>query len=640
MNPNRIEIVKALRGKRSGKYDLCHCPAHPDEHPSLTVSEAGNGKVLVHCKAGCSQAAVIDALRGMGLWSNNELPHPSRRAAKQSKPHVFASCDQAIKWIERSIGGTFARHWDYETTNNTLALRVARFQISDGKQFRPLHQTADGWIVGDPLGVLPIYRMLRIRASSGRVFVVEGEKCADAVNGLGLVATTSSHGAGSATKTDWNIVAGREIIIFPDNDPSGIKYATEVAQLVHSLDPPARVKIVELPGLSNGEDIFDFIEQRRAAGLDDAATRAELEQLADDAPYWKPPRSSTAIVTRLSDVKERQVQWLWPGRIPLGKLTMIAGDPGLGKSFLTCDMAARVSRGTSWPDRRGESNTIGSVVIASAEDDVEDTITPRVRAAGGDLSKIVAMQGVEYRDPDSGAKSKRSFTLSDLSALEDAIEQLADCRIVFVDPVSAFIPQRIDSHRNTDIRSLLAPLAELAAQYNVAVVCVSHLNKGAGASALYRVTGSLAFVAAARACWLIARDVNDPTRRLMLPVKMNLARESTGLAYRFLSACGDSEIPTIAWDDDPITVTADEALTGNEQKKSGLALGEAADWLKDRLSGEPVPAKSIKDEALADGFSLRTLDRAKKQLRVIARRQGFGGPWVWRLPETELAYNP
>ncbi len=231
----------------------------------------------------------------MGLWSTSDEPNqPSRRAARQSKSRAFATCDQAIKWIERIIDGTFVYHWDYETTNNTLALRVARFQISDGKQFRPLHQTADGWIVGDPPGVLPIYKLLRVRASSGRVFIVEGEKCADAVNGLGLVATTSSHGAGSAAKSDWSPLADRAVAHFPDHDSSGTKYATEVAQLVHSLDPPAQVKIVELPGLSEGEDVFDFIQKRRAAGCDDATIRAELEQLADDAPIWK----ATAVQKR------------------------------------------------------------------------------------------------------------------------------------------------------------------------------------------------------------------------------------------------------------------------------------------------------------------------------------------------------
>ncbi|MDO8629885.1 MAG: AAA family ATPase, partial [Phycisphaerales bacterium] len=348
---------------------------------------------------------------------------------------------------------------------------------------------------------------------------------------------------------------------------------------------------------------------------------------------------ATPVLKRLSDVTPRPVEWLWSGRFAIGKLTLIAGDPGLGKSFVTLDMAARVSTGTPWPDRRGDPIPAGDVILLSAEDDLEDTIRPRLDAAGADVTRITAIQGVNYYDPDTQRDTIKSFNLEvDLPALESAIGKSTDCRLIVVDPISAYCG-RADGHKNTDVRALLAPLAKLAADHRVAVVAVTHLNKGGGANALYRAMGSLAFVAAARAVWLVTKDADNPSRRLFLPAKNNLAPDDrTGLAYS-LFANGPDDAAVVAWEADPVTIRADEALAAESGCSSDrtTALAEAVAWLRDQLADGSKPAKTVKEAAEADGIAKRTLDRAKADLGVEATRDGFSGPWVWKLPECHSA---
>lgn len=219
----------------------------------------------------------------------------------------------------------------------------------------------------------PLYALLDLLATpaGSRVFIVEGEKAAGAAREVGLVATTSPHGSKSAGKTDWSPVAGREVVILPDHDDAGERYAADVARLATAAGAKSVrvVRLVELwAGMPEGGDMADLLEHR---GGDVVAIRAEVETLTDKTTATTPtptPINGAPVIVRLADVKHEPVAWLWPGRIALGKLTLIAGDPGLGKSFLTLDMAARVSRGAEWPDAPGVPTTPGGVVLLSAED--------------------------------------------------------------------------------------------------------------------------------------------------------------------------------------------------------------------------------------------------------------------------------
>ena len=329
-----------------------------------------------------------------------------------------------------------------------------------------------------------------------------------------------------------------------------------------------------------------------------------------------PPTRPNLNWRRVSDVAPVELEWLWPWLIPLGKLSLFAGDPGLGKSFVAVDMAARVSRGAEWPDQAGEQQA-GSVIILACEDDVADTIRPRLDRAGANVQKIVVVDSVS-----SGSRDRAFSLVDDLPRMRELIAELRDVRLLIVDPISAYCGS-VDSHKNAEVRALLAPLAELAAECRLAVVAINHLTKGSG-KAVYRSMGSIAFAAAARAVWNFYKDPDDEKRRLMMPAKMNLAADSYGLAYSI-------DDGAVIWSNEPILASADDV----QARESGD--GESSDpwpveWLRDRLADGAVQVKTVDKEARAHGISQKQLRNARKQLNVTTHKSGFESGWVIELP--------
>jgi len=335
----------------------------------------------------------------------------------------------------------------------------------------------------------------------------------------------------------------------------------------------------------------------------------------------------------LSTVKPKPVSWLWPLRIPAGKVSLLIGHPGQGKSLLTLDIAARLSKGCGWPDN-GAPFEPGGVILLSGEDEAEDTIVPRLLAAGADLSRISVMDGVQYRDPKTHALTFSLAELDrDMAAVREAVAR-AGAKLLIIDPVSSFVGE-LDDHRNAELRGMLTGLAAMARDSGCAVLCVSHLRKSGGL-AVHQAVGSLAYTAAARAVWCLTRDPQNPERRLLLPVKMNLARDVTGLAFTLEqtpdAVCG---CPQLAWESGSVTMTADDILNP-EDKKPGpppVERDEAREWLCIALSNGPRSAEELFEEAEAVGISKATLKRAKEELRGVikASKTGFQGPWTWGL---------
>ncbi len=337
------------------------------------------------------------------------------------------------------------------------------------------------------------------------------------------------------------------------------------------------------------------------------------------------PHAPGAVLRRVSDIPAQELQWLWPGRIPLGKLTLFAGDPGLGKSFVALDIAARVTRGEKWPDDEQCNGGPGSVIVLSAEDDPADTIRPRLEAAGADVTKVHILQAVRRIKPNGESRLEHFSLETDLVSLQDAVSSLGDVRLVVIDPISAYLGNS-DSHVNAKVRSLLSPLAELASGLRVAVLAVTHLNKNTS-SALYRATGSIAFVAAARAVWLFAKNPDDPGQRLMLPGKMNLAPDQTGLSYTLKEE--RARVVAVVWGE-AVRLSADAVLQPEAVEEKSERL-EAMDWLRERLAEGPVSQREIKGDAKAAGIAWRTVRRAKDSLGIMSEKEGFKGGWRWQL---------
>lgn len=341
--------------------------------------------------------------------------------------------------------------------------------------------------------------------------------------------------------------------------------------------------------------------------------------------------SSQAVIRSVADVEAVKLDWLWQGRFPLGKISQISGDPGLGKSFLTLDIAARVTRGDGWPDDPTDQ-TPGSVMIFNSEDDIADTIRPRLEAAGAILGKVFFVEGVVTID-EKRRKRSRQFSLDiDLPYLAKWLKVTEDARLIILDPISAYCG-KTDTHKNAEVRAFLSPIAELAARHRVSVICVNHLTKGGGTKAVYRSMGSLAFNAAARAVWSVNRDLDDPDRRLLLPAKMNLCKETTGIAYRIVDG-------HLAWEESPVPMTADEFLQqevakSEESGQTKTARQEAIDFLRDLLAEGPRPSKDVIAEAKEFGHTEKTIRRAFKDLGGKPGKTGFEGGWVWSLDSAE-----
>lgn len=331
------------------------------------------------------------------------------------------------------------------------------------------------------------------------------------------------------------------------------------------------------------------------------------------------------VLINMADVVACPVDWLWQDRIALGRLSVLVGMPGAGKSFLTCDMAARISTGTGWPD--GAPCPRGSVILLTAEDDPSDTIRPRLDAHGADVSRIHLLTAVRSLNH-AGRPEERVFTLADLAALEAALQQVPDCKLIVIDPIGSYLGGRTDAHRDNEVRAVLAPLASLASKYGAAVLIVMHRRKGQAELADDTAMGSRAFTGIARAVWHLTKDPEHARRRLLLPGKNNLAAEPDGLAF-----CLPDTLGAIEWEADSVAMNADDALR-SEQAGPGneSAGGQAAAWLSNYLAAGPRPAIELKEAAREAGIAEATLRRAKQRLCILSTRETFGGPWFWELP--------
>ena len=278
----------------------------------------------------------------------------------------------------------------------------------------------------------------------------------------------------------------------------------------------------------------------------------------------------TACVVRLSDVEPESVDFLWPGRIARGKLTIVEGDPKTGKSTLVLDLVARVSTGSPMPDGAMLPKPAG-VILMTAEDGLADTVRPRLDAAGADCSRIVAWEAVPVCDDEENNISERPPSLPrDLEMLETLIVE-HEAALVVVDVLNAYFGADVDGHRDQDVRRALMPLAKLAERTGAAVLVIRHLNKSSGANALYRGGGSIGIAGAARSILLAAVDPDDTsgTQRVLAVTACNVAAPVPALAYRVVSA-EEHGCARVVWDG-PSDHTSGTLLAPNADEEERTA---------------------------------------------------------------------
>jgi hypothetical protein len=341
------------------------------------------------------------------------------------------------------------------------------------------------------------------------------------------------------------------------------------------------------------------------------------------------------VVVRLSEVEPERVEWLWDAYLPLGKLVVLDGDPDLGKSAVTLDLAARVSTGSPMPDRG--TPVKGAVLILSAEDGLADTIRPRLDAAGGDPAQVITITEVPDHDAEGKAITRPVSLPGDLAAIGQVIASNGVV-LVIVDVLMAYLSGYVNAHRDQDIRRALHPLAAMAERTGCCVLVIRHLNKSGGQHAIYRGGGSIGIIGAARAGFMVGTDPDDDTgqRRVLAPVKANLATRPPALAYQLvpdeLHGC-----VRVQWLGVSQRRAADLlAIDDDEARDEKTAAEEAAEWLtgylKDQADQE-APSADVKKAARTAGIPERTLQRGRVKAKVRIKTSGFPPRSVWRLPD-------
>lgn len=309
---------------------------------------------------------------------------------------------------------------------------------------------------------------------------------------------------------------------------------------------------------------------------------------------------------RMSDIQPEEVQWLWYPYIPLGKLTVIQGDPGEGKTTFVLAMIAALTKGEALPER--EPLDPVNILYQTAEDGLADTIRPRLDALGADCSRVLVID-----------ESKRELSLSD-ERIRQAMEETG-AKLLVLDPLQAYLGAEVDMHRANEVRPILKRLGSVAEQMGCAVVLIRHLNKMQGQKSGHRGMGSVDFQAAARSVLLVGRTKEDPQLRIVVPDKSSLAPEGESIAFALDPEQGFQWKGYCAYNA--------EELLGGSTKQVQTKTMQAEETLRNLLD-KPAPAEEILRRITAAGISERTLMTAKKNLGVLSEKRG--AQWFWRLP--------
>ena len=318
----------------------------------------------------------------------------------------------------------------------------------------------------------------------------------------------------------------------------------------------------------------------------------------------------------MEDVVSKEVEWLWYPYIPYGKITIIEGDPGEGKTTLVLKLAAALSRGLPLPCDDDKEYEPIHIIYQTAEDGIEDTIKPRLVKAGADCSMIRVIDETD----------------KELSMTDDRLEQAiieTGARLIILDPIQAYIGATVDMHRANEIRSVLKHLGIIAEKHNCAIILIGHMNKASGSKSTYRGLGSIDIQATARSVLLVARLRDKPNIRIMAHNKSSLAPTGDAIGFEMTE---DNGMVCIG----PYDITIDELLSGNEGRgKKKLDIAE--NFIKEYFgTNKVIPSNEIMMEAAKRSIKRNTLLSAKKKLGITSdKEKAEDGTiyWTWVMPE-------
>ena len=518
--------------------------------------------------------------------------------------------------------------YDYRDEDNQLLYQVCRYQPKRFLRRRP-HPTMPGAWEYSTAGVRSaLYRLPELLARPEEVvFLVEGEKDADRLHGLGYLATTLAGGAGAPWSDDHaRVLRDRIVVLIPDNDEPGRELMKRAGE--HLWLHTRTCLWCELPGVPEKGDVSDWLDAGGTSKqLNELVAKSErfAKKFAREARASVVPKADRenpptgfdpADVLRLEHVEAQTIGWLWKPWLPEGKLCLIDGDPGQGKSFVTLDIATRLSNGDPFPD--GQRNPFGpqNTLLICCEDGLADTVVPRLQCRGADMARVFGYQGHRV----DGIPMSLPRLPDDLPLIRKVIEH-TNARLVVIDPLMAFLGDSINTVSDASVRQVLTPLAVMADQMRVTVLFVRHLNKTNGKNAVYRGGGSIGITAAMRSAMMIGRHPHDRDKRIFAMVKNNVAEEPKSIEFHLEPR--DTGGITVSWDG--VTDLLANDLVGDAK---GNAISPK-DWLTTILV-EPMPAEAVLTQGKMAGYSERTMMRAKAELQIVSKRKR--NEWYWLPP--------
>ena len=539
-----------------------------------------------------------------------------------------------------------AATWTYRAPDTTQGTMVVLHAPKDlPREFTVLGKHKGLWYCDFPEPPHLLYQRYEW-GNAETIYVCEGERTSDAVEALGLAATTSLGGPTYEKDSDWTPLKGKQVVILADYDDKGWSYAHGVAQLCLGVGALS-ARIIKFPGLQIGEGPREWMESIRASSGEEAIL-PELQKLVDAAapevyvpPVPEPPKGLHMEFQTMAEIAPAPQQWLFDKVIPQGRLTVLMGESGVGKSLTLMEIVAKVTRGITGPDET-QTQEPGSVILFSPEDGLAETIRPRLDALQADLPKVIVIPGFSELDITIGQRLSWEFQLDrDMSFLETKLKSFQETgcnvRMLVIDPIDRFL-ESAKGKKKEIIESLSARLATLAMETNIAIVVTTSLPRGMkGTSPVnrsHRRAGDMGpFGAAARSVWMVGQDLENRNRRLLLPVKTNLCELPNSLAYQI-------ENGVIKWEQERPPLTGDEFLANQETEarektprfvNPASKLGKAMKWLKERLTDGPQHGQTLIADGIENNIMKKTLRNAYDALDCLSVNDTFQGKWYWYL---------
>lgn len=571
--------------------------------------------------------------------TNNGTMSPLNALAEKKRLPV--SLFESLEWKNAGHGGITMPYFGVDgqqlfvrTRNPEGAER--RFNQPKGVKLEPygLWKLAD--VVDDP-----------------RLFLAEGETDTITLWQAGLPAL-GIPGAQSSGCIEASHIAGvEEVYLCGDADEAGQKFNKGMVERLHKIGFKGRLYTLELPnGCKDVSDLYVRNPEKFTREMELCIKHArEVESNCPGAGTIE-PGVSQLVTTTLADVRMRPVEWLVPDFIPRGYLTVFAGDGGQGKSSVTNDLVACWTTGRPCMGLDYPAPGPMRVLMVGCEDGLAETVVPRLAAAGANLAMVEYVESIRTA---TGESLPFEMSESGWAALESHLSGGNYCAVV-IDPVSAFVPDRVDDHKDAHVRGMLRPGSDLALRYGISVVIVKHLNKSETGNAGNLIAGSRAYVNAARAAFLVGPDPDsdDSNRRVIVFCKYNLTNRTAGLAFSLdtlsyaeqdavvalpqadgLDSDGrellKSQLFRVAWRGDSNATKESFAKSRNGRKTDGdERVEDCARWLAE-FCQQARPQEEVFKVAKSEGYGRDVVYKAKKKANVRSTPAGFSNGWRWQV---------